>query len=159
MAGQPEDACDWVLRDMDFRFVRAGIYGDHFYNQFYLDEDCRFHRDDGPAFVSADGDRFWFRHGLRHRDGDEPAVSASDGKAWYKDGKLHREGGKPAVEYADGRTEYWLDGLKLSDDQVREYRQKLVREEWPDAADEIVAEIREGLKTDIRVMKPPKFLL
>ena len=159
MAGQPEDACDWVLRDMDFRFVRAGIYGGPFYTQFYLDEDCRFHHETEAAFRTYEGDKFWFRHGLRHRDGDEPAVSCSEGKAWYKDGKLHSEGGKPAIEYADGRTEWWLEGLKLNDDEVREYRQKLVQEEWRKAADEIVAEIREGLKTNIRVMKPPKFLL
>lgn len=157
MTKQPPDPCDYVIRDMDFRFSKPGIYGDNFYNQFYLDEECRFHKDDGPAFISYSGDRVWFRHGLRHRDGDEPAFTGEEGKAWYKDGKLHREG-KPAIEYADGKTEWWLAGMKLTDDEVREYKEKLLREEWRLAAEEIVAEMRAGLKASIRVMKPPKFL-
>jgi hypothetical protein len=157
MSGQPQDPCDWVIKDLDFRFCGAGIYGGPFYTQFYLDENCRFHHDTEAAFRTLDGDHVWFRHGLRHRDGDEPAFTGEEGKAWYKDGQLHREGG-PAVEYANGKTEWWLQGMKLTDDEVREYRQKLVQEEWRKAADEIVAEMREGLKTNIRVMKPPRFL-
>jgi hypothetical protein len=158
MAGQPEDSCDWVLRDFDFRFGGPGIYGDHFYNQFYLDDQCRFHKDGGPAFKNMEGDAVWFRHGLRHRDGDEPAFTSKEGKVWYKDGKIHRDG-KPAAEYADGRAEWWLEGIKLTDDEAKAYKEKLPREEWRAAADEIVAEIRGGLKYDIRAMKPPKFLL
>jgi hypothetical protein len=147
------------ISDMDFRFGGAGIYGDHFYNQFYLDAGCRYHKDDGPAVIDCEGNKFWYKHGERHRDGDLPAVEMKDGdKAWYKDGKLHREG-KPAIEFAKGGEEWWLDGLKLNDDEIKAYKQKLRSEEWRQAADEIVAEIREGLKQDIRVMKPPKFLL
>lgn len=158
MTGQPPDAYDYVIHDMDFRFSKPGIYGDHFYNQFYLDEDCRFHRDDGPAFTDCDGNKVWFRHGLRHRDGDEPGYVGKNGdKAWYRDGKLHRDG-KPAVEYADGTTEWWLEGMKLTGDEVGKYKEKLLREEWRAAAEEIAAEMREGLKTSLRVMKPPKFL-
>ena len=159
MGGQPEDAYDYLIHDMDFRFVRAGIYGDHFYNQFYLDEDCRFHKDDGPAIVDCEGSRIWFRHGLRHRDDDLPGYEAKNGdKAWYKDGKLHREG-KPAIEYADGKAEWWLQGMKLTDDEVMGYKEKLLKEEWRAAADNIVAAMNAGLTSSIRITKPPKFLL
>lgn len=160
MSGQPPDPCDWVIHDIDFRFSKPGIYGGPFYTQFYLDEECRFHNDKGAAYIDYDGNRLWFRHGLRHRDDDLPTYEGKNGdKAWYKDGKLHRDG-KPAVEYADGKTEWWLAGIQLTDDEVRTYKEKLLREEWRVAADEIVSEMNAGLKANIRVMKQlPKFLL
>ncbi len=147
------------ISDMDFRFRGAGIYGDNFYNQFYLDDQCRYHKDEGPAVIDSDGNKFWYRHGERHRDGDLPAVEMKNGdKAWCKDGKYHRDG-KPAIEFANGEAEWWLEGIKLNQNEVTAYQQKLLTEEWRKAADEIVAEIRKGLDHDIRVMKPPKFLL
>lgn len=159
MVKQPKDSCDGVLYDMDFRFRGAGIYGDHFYNQFYLDADGCFHKEDGPAFIDGDGNRLWFRHGLRHRDGDEPAYTAKNGdKGWYKNGKLHREG-KPAVEYADGTVEWWLEGLKLTDNEVKDYKEALLKAQWQEAAEQIVAEMREGTKNPVRVMKLPRFQL
>jgi hypothetical protein len=159
MAKQPKDSCDAVLDDIDFRFRGAGIYGDHFYNQFYLDADGCFHKDDGPAFIDGEGNKLWFRHGLRHRDGDEPAYIAKDGdKAWYKDGELHREG-KPAVEYANGTVEWWIDGIQMTAGEVSKYKEALLKEEWRKAAEEIVAEMHEGLKQNIRVMTLPKFKL
>jgi hypothetical protein len=95
---------------------------------------------------------------LRHRDDGLPAYEAKNGdKAWFVDGRLHRDG-KPAVEYADGTTEWWLKGLKLTDDEVKEYKTLLLKEEWRIAADALVEEMREGLKTAIRPMKPPKFM-
>ena len=47
-----------------------------------------FHREDGPAYESANGHKEWFLHG-----------------------KYHREDG-PAVERASGRKEWWLNGKR-----------------------------------------------
>ena len=62
----------------------------------------QFHRIDGPAIESPNGDREWWVEGKRHRDDDLPAVEGSDGyKEWRQNGHLHRLTG-PAVEFVDG---------------------------------------------------------
>lgn len=170
MAGQPQDACDFVIHDMDFRFRGPGIYGDSFYNQFYLDEECRFHHDKEAAFRSSDGDRVWFRHGLRHRDGDLPAVEAANGeRAWYQNGVFHREGG-PAIKFADGREEWWNKGRKLEPDEVKGYTEWLVRsesitfdsylrhKEFQQTLADIQADFTNGLEKKITALKPPRLL-
>jgi hypothetical protein len=53
------------------------------------------HRDDGPAFLGADGSRSWHRNGREHRE---------DG---------------PAVECPDGPDEWWLDGRQVSESEFR----------------------------------------
>jgi hypothetical protein len=124
MAGQPKDACDWVLNDMDFRFSKPGPYGGRFYTQFYLDENCCFHKDDGPAYISYEGEKVWFQHGLRHRDGGLPAYEGSNGdRAWYENGVYHREAG-PAF-MCEGREEWWIRGKQLAAGEADAYRQWL----------------------------------
>jgi hypothetical protein len=164
MAGQPQDACDWVLNDMDFRFRGAGVHNGHFYTSFWLDENQCFHREDGPAYTDGEGTKVWFRHGLRHRDGDEPAYSDKEGNVvWYKDGKIHREGA-PAVTYADGTQEWWMEGMKLTDDEVKQYKmdvlkdKTLLKEHWLTVAKKIALEVHGGTQRDIRAVKMPKFL-
>ena len=45
------------------------------------------HRDDGPAYETANGSKVWYRNGELHRD-DGPAAEYSDGrKEWYHDGR------------------------------------------------------------------------
>jgi len=65
------------------------------------------HRDgDQPAYVSRNG-RAWFANGVRHRDGDLPALEDVWGyRQWYKNGKRHRDGGLPAIDYLNG-AKYW----------------------------------------------------
>jgi len=59
--------------------------------------------------------------GRLHRDGDRPAVARGvDGsQLWYKHGRLHREGGLPAVEWVDGEKEWWLNGVRLTEQEFR----------------------------------------
>jgi hypothetical protein len=73
------------------------------------------HREDGPAYERANGDRFWYQNGQRHRDNDLPAVDSTAGsKAWFRNGKLHRDNG-PAIEYSNGTKEYYLNGERVTD--------------------------------------------
>jgi len=52
----------------------------------YVDSDRLTHRNDGPAVLSVDGSRFWFRHGEYHRE-DGPAVINKHGEeVYYLDG-------------------------------------------------------------------------
>ena len=57
--------------------------------------DGQFHRLDGPAFVDAEGNRTWHRHGREHR---------VDG---------------PAVEFTDGLVEFWVNGRQVDEHQFR----------------------------------------
>jgi hypothetical protein len=81
--------------------------------KFWYDSNGKFHRDDGPAVIYADGDKAWYQHGKFHRD-DGPAVEYADGdKFWYQHDKRHRYDG-PAVEHADGTNEWWLNDELLT---------------------------------------------
>jgi antitoxin component YwqK of YwqJK toxin-antitoxin module len=68
-------------------------------NHVWYNRAGQLHRDgDLPAFVSADGDKKWYKEGKLHRDGDLPAVIHGDGtKFWFKNGKVHRDGDLPAM--------------------------------------------------------------
>ena len=50
----------------------------------------QYHREyDQPAYIGANGSKYWYQHGKHHRDGDLPAVIRRDGsKEWWKNGKL-----------------------------------------------------------------------
>ena len=95
----------------------------------------KFHRDDGPALVSATRSEWWV-YGRRHRK-DGPAVESGTTREWWAYGKLHREDGPaqegdtlkswwvngvqhredgPAVEDANGTKEWWRNGLRHRDD-------------------------------------------
>ncbi len=79
--------------------------------QAWYDEQRRLHRDDGPAYVAADGSREWWCHGQRHRDGG-PAIETADGaRAWYQRDELHRDDG-PALEDADDRRQWFHHGVR-----------------------------------------------
>ena len=88
------------------------------------------HRDnDRPAVELPDGSKSWLINGQRHRNNGLPAiiwnVQTSSGirlhKMWYIDGKLHREGGLPAVESAYEDDSWWINGKKLSKDEISAY--------------------------------------
>jgi hypothetical protein len=62
-------------------------------NKFSYDDDGKFHsKDNQPAIHYSNGNRFWFSHGV-----------------------LHREDG-PAIKWCDGRDEYYLKGVKYSEE-------------------------------------------
>ena len=59
--------------------------------KFYYNKNGRLHREDGPAFISADGDKYWYIHGRLHRE-NGPAIERDDGhKEWYLNGKKYTE--------------------------------------------------------------------
>jgi hypothetical protein len=69
------------------------------------------HREDGPAIIHKNGDKFWFIDGKRHRE-DGPAVEHNNGdKEWFFDGQRHREDG-PAVHWSNGYKEWFLEGKR-----------------------------------------------
>ena len=73
------------------------------------------HRLDGPAVEYANGDKYWYKDGERHRE-NGPAIEYTDGgKIWLINDKPHRLDG-PAKEYDDGSAEYWIDGLRHRED-------------------------------------------
>ncbi len=79
------------------------------------------HRDDGPAVIRADGTQEWYQYGERHRE-DGPAFIGADGtQAWYVHNKLHREDG-PAVARADGTLEWWWQDRKITEQEYNELR-------------------------------------
>ena len=67
-----------------------------------------FHREDGPAIKSPNGDEEWYYEGVRHRDGG-PAVKDRWGEYWFSNGIVHRDGA-PAVTRKNGDLEYWNYG-------------------------------------------------
>ena len=99
----------------------------------------KLHRIDGPAVEYANGDKFWYQNGKLHRV-DGPAMELSNGtKEWYQNNQRHRVDGPsieyangskywhqndqrhrldgPAVEYKNGDKEYWIDGVKYSEEK------------------------------------------
>lgn len=80
----------------------------------------KIHRDDGPAMISPNGDKYWYKDGVVHRD-DGPAIIYSNRDIyWYRNGKLHRGDG-PAVMRSDdspmtmwyGTQEFWVEGVEI----------------------------------------------
>ena len=65
--------------------------------------------------IDALGIKVWrLKNGQFHRENGPAYESATGAKYWYLNGKLHRTDG-PAVEYADG-DKYWF----LNDEQMTE---------------------------------------
>jgi hypothetical protein len=86
------------------------------YAETWRDDEARFHREDGPAVVRANGTTEWWRHGNMHRVGG-PALEIADGGAqWWVNGQAHREDG-PAYETSDGRQLYSWHGTYVHDPQ------------------------------------------
>ena len=59
----------------------------------HIDNDGRFHREDGPAVEHGDGSWAWFRHGKLHRL-DGPAV-----RLVFPDGHVEEQ--------------FWIDGREI----------------------------------------------
>jgi hypothetical protein len=89
----------------------------------------KMHRADGPA-VEWNGIRDWYLNGERHRD-DGPAVEweGRDGRTikreWWLNGERHREDG-PAIEGCDGSQEWYLFGLKFTEEDFQRLSSKIV---------------------------------
>lgn len=88
---------------------------------YYFNKYNFYDREDGPAVIDTEGNKYWYRNGERHCD-NGPAVEYANGdKEWWLNGKLHREGG-PAVEFKDNGNEWWVNGkLHREDGPAIEY--------------------------------------
>ena len=105
-----------------------------------------FHREDGPAIKSPNGDEEWYYEGVRHRDGG-PAVKDRWGEYWFSNGLVHRDGAPavirksrdgltseywnygqlhredgPAIVRADGAKEWYLFGKRITQNKLHEYK-------------------------------------
>lgn len=96
-------------------------YNEYDYVVHHLDDDGRYHCEDGPALINRNGCKIWFRHGMLHREGG-PAIEYTDGtKKWFFDGKYHRENG-PAIENANGDKSWFRHGRLHRDDGPAVFR-------------------------------------
>jgi hypothetical protein len=146
-----------MRNDLDFRFSGPGRYGDIWYNQFYLDENQLYHREDGPAIIDGEGNKYWYWRDKQHRDGDLPAVEMKDGTlGWFRHGQQHRETG-PAVIHPDGREEYWLNGKQLSAEAVESLLQSKRNILAKEDGQKLAAEMESGLKEPVKPLHPPVF--
>jgi hypothetical protein len=88
---------------------------------YYLNEQGRLHREDGPAYIGIYGSEDWYFDGMLHREGG-PAKNGSRTSLgeWYQHGKLHRHGGPAKIchPFQDERTEeeWYIDGLRHRED-------------------------------------------
>jgi len=76
--------------------------------------------------VDEDGNKYWYLNDndKRHRE-DGPAIEYANGtNYWYINDDLHREDG-PAVEYADGSKFWYLNGRRVSEAEIMENQQTI----------------------------------
>lgn len=69
--------------------------------------------------VVTEEDTRWFNlEGKLHRE-DGPAFKNANGDKWYYlNGKLHRENG-PAIEYTNGKKSYYINGKYLTEQEFQ----------------------------------------
>jgi hypothetical protein len=85
-------------------------------SKFWSNKEGQYHREDGPAIIAEDGDKWWYNKGLPHRE-DGPAIECSNGaKWWYVYGKRHRVDG-PAVELSNGNKRWWLYDIEYTEEE------------------------------------------
>ena len=70
------------------------------------------HREDGPAIIHSDGTQYWYKNGERHREDGPAEIHPNGEQRWYFNGELHREDG-PAVIYPDGSKYWYLNGKQV----------------------------------------------
>lgn len=71
----------------------------------------RYHREDGPAVIWADGTKVWYKNGKEHR-ADGPAYEGYDGTLeWWVNGIYHREDGPAYFEPRGTRIWYLKDKM------------------------------------------------
>ena len=83
--------------------------------RWYKDAKCKvLHRENGPAFDSANGHKEWYQNGVYHRT-DGPAIEHADGsKSWWQNGQRHRADG-PAIEWTSGLKDWFINGVRMTE--------------------------------------------
>ena|ERR1019366_2749281 len=85
----------------------------------YKNADGEYHRIGGPAIVYPNGgSQYWFINGIHTRDDGPATVEENGNRFWRKNGVLHRENG-PAEETRDHRR-WYLDGKQYSEQSFNE---------------------------------------
>lgn len=122
----------WELRKQSY----TGLVVDEEGTQYWLNAG-KFHREDAPAIICANGktswylndklhrdngpaeewpadkkgrcQQIWWQHGKKHRIGAPARIFGPNGsfKEWYVDDKAHREDG-PACEYGGDGRDIWM---------------------------------------------------
>ena len=105
----PKDKSKASLQDKD---KPTEIYPDG--TKCWTNDKGQYHREDGPAFEGANGDKAWYFNGQRHRI-DGPAREKANGdEEWWVNGECHRIDG-PAFEGASGTKSWWINGIRYSE--------------------------------------------
>lgn len=79
---------------------------------WYLNNE--FHREDGPALITADGDVFWYKHGAFHREDGAAVIYANGTRKCFVNGELHRIDG-PAIIWNDNSIEWFIRNERIKD--------------------------------------------
>lgn len=81
-------------------------------------KDDKLHREDGPAMITTEGLKAWYRNGELHSYNNEPALTDPDGfRAWYDTGVRHRSDG-PAIINSDGSVVFYYLGYYASEEDI-----------------------------------------
>jgi hypothetical protein len=93
--------------------MRCTIFEDEVSN-IHLDEEDRFHREDGPA-VSTDDAKYYYVHGKLHRL-NGPAIITPTARIWCIHGKVSRLDGPAIISKSHGFNGYWVvNGYHVGD--------------------------------------------
>lgn len=69
---------------------------------------------EGYFFIEDEGTYIYLKKGIRRHREDGPALIDKEGnKYWWQNDKKHRLDG-PAIEFHDGKVEYWIDDVHYS---------------------------------------------
>jgi hypothetical protein len=78
----------------------------------------KIHRLDGPAIIYASSNQYWCLNGITHHRLDGPAIICKDGtQHWFLNGQRHRCDG-PAIIRPNGNEEYWIKGKRVTKEQT-----------------------------------------
>ena len=73
----------------------------------------KLHREDGPAVIIPDGDKYYYRNNYLHRE-DGPALEFADGTKQYRiNDKVHRLDG-PAIISSNGNRKYFIEDVEYT---------------------------------------------
>jgi hypothetical protein len=80
--------------------------------------------------IMANGSKWWKLDGIVHRE-DGPAFESADGyRCWFKHGKRHREDG-PAAESKYGAMEWWVNDQRLYPEAMSNNFMKKLKKKYP----------------------------
>lgn len=73
-----------------------------------------------------------YKNDLLHRDGGHAVEDFDGGKKWYKEGNLHREDGYAVINKYIDKKEYWVSGVKYTDEEFLQFTNKKRLKEFLD---------------------------